>query len=267
MEPEQLKPCPFRGVRAGHLRCALVAEAEGGPGDDERRERRTDLTTVEACRACDFPEIYSHVNCANLIMGREHEAMESTESSGLLVCVGLLLHQLQVSCRVYAFQTREDYQTKCSPTCPAHVPLHRDANGDDLRIEGFDAATATDRQLRQAVLAVLYLYHSLYPERYRHFDLTPEVIARNLGLDTSDVLRVLGPMEDERELDVSDEYVRITSKGIQMIDEEPLFERLNTASLRVMGDQYNNHGQVAAMGPAATARGNAFDRSGECSGA
>ncbi|MGA7952708.1 MAG: hypothetical protein WCA07_04220 [Gloeobacterales cyanobacterium] len=130
---------------------------------------------------------------------------------------------------------------------------------ENISIPGFDATTKTDRELRQAVLTVLYRYHADYPERYEFFDITIEFLASSLNLQPSDILRVIEPMEDEKELVNSEQsrYVKITSKGIRMIDEEPLFERLNTAGIR---DQYNISGQAGAAGPGAKAEGNTFNQ-------
>ena len=92
----------------------------------------------------------------------------------------------------------------------------------------------------------LYGYHARHPERYNFFDVTPEFIAQSLGIYVQDVIRVVAPMEEEREVEILKSetdrhfsYVRITSRGIQMIDEEPLFKRLDTAGIRIMGDQFN----------------------------
>jgi benzoyl-CoA reductase/2-hydroxyglutaryl-CoA dehydratase subunit BcrC/BadD/HgdB len=133
---------------------------------------------------------------------------------------------------------------------------------ENISIPNFKASGATDRQLRQAVLTILYRHHADHPERYEFFDITIEFLARSLNLQPSDILRVIKPMEDEKEIETSEQsrYVRITSKGIRMIDEEPLFERLNTAGVRVMGDQYNVSGQAAAVGPGAKAEGNTFNQ-------
>jgi hypothetical protein len=135
-------------------------------------------------------------------------------------------------------------------------------SGENISIPDFNASGATDRQLRQAILTVLYKYQSEYPERYNFFDATIEFLARSLNLKTSDILRVTKPMEDEKEIETSEQsrYVRITSKGIRMIDEEPLFERLDTAGVRVMGDQLNNFGQAGAFGSRAKAESNTFNQ-------
>lgn len=145
------------------------------------------------------------------------------------------------------FEGPEEYILKCSPRCPAYQPIHRDLSGEPLiQIEDFDAAKVTDRELRQAVLAVLYKYHARHPERYGYFDVTLEFIAQCLGISILDVVRVVSPMKDEEEIktlrysgDAYFKYLTITSKGIKMIDEEPLFDRLDTAGVRVMGDQFN----------------------------
>jgi hypothetical protein len=143
-----------------------------------------------------------------------------------------------------------------------YTAIHQDLSEENISIPDFNASRATDRQLRQAVLTVLYRYHADYPERYEFFDITIEFLASSLNLQPSDILRVIKPMEDEKEIETSEQsrYVKITSKGIRMIDEEPLFERLNTAGVRVMGDQYNISGQAAAVGPGATAEGNTFNQ-------
>jgi hypothetical protein len=165
-------------------------------------------------------------------------------------------------CQVIVFQNNDTYETKCSPECPEHTSMHKDLSKEKISIPGFDAAAKTDRELRQAVLTVLYRYHSDYPERYEFFDITIEFLASSLNLRTSDILRVIKPMEDEKELMTSElfRYVRITSKGIRMIDKEPLFERLNTARVR---DQYYISGQAGAVGPGAKAEANTFNQTNQ----
>ncbi len=131
-----------------------------------------------------------------------------------------------------------------------------------ISIPDFNASGATDRQLRQAILTILYKYLDDHPERYKFFDITVDFLASSLNLQASDILRVIQPMEDEKEIETSEQsrYMRITSKGIRMIDEEPLFERLNTAGVRIMGDQYINYGQAGAIGQEAKAEGNTFNQ-------
>jgi hypothetical protein len=168
---------------------------------------------------------------------------------------------LPVYCQAIVFQKGDTYETKCSPKCPTYTAIHKDLSEENISIPGFNASGSTDRQLRQAILMVLYKYHANHPERYEFFDITIEFLASSLNLQPSDVLRVIKPMEDEKELVTSEQsrYMRITSKGIRMIDEEPLFE-LNTAGVRVMGDQYNISGQAGAVGPGAKAEANTFNQ-------
>ncbi|WP_404784699.1 hypothetical protein [Altericista sp. CCNU0014] len=119
-------------------------------------------------------------------------------------------------------------------------PIHKDISKEEyISIDGFDAKSATDRALRQAVLAILYQYHARHPERFNCFDVTPKFIGECLGISIPDVVRVVAPMEEEGEVttkryaqDIHFRYVTIRSKGIWMIDDEPLFERLNTAQVR-----------------------------------
>ncbi|HBL13304.1 MAG TPA: hypothetical protein DD379_18265 [Cyanobacteria bacterium UBA11162] len=158
---------------------------------------------------------------------------------------------------MFGFNNREDYEIKC-PNCSQHQPLHRDLSTEEtIPVPKFDATQAKDCELRQAVLVILYKYDAQHPERYPYFDVTPEFIAKSLGITVKDVIRVVSPMEDEGEVetfsyagDLYFRYVRITNKGIRMIDEEPLFDRLDTAGVRIMGDYFNvspKDSQVGAL--------------------
>lgn len=242
-----LTPCIFRKFEESSLNCAITTETE----------KSTHKTTPTVCISCEIPNILSQVNCVNLVLGKTHvESMRQAQLAG----PNILSLQDSVYCQVIVFERNDTYQTKCSPKCPAYTAIHQDLSEENISIPDFNASRATDRQLRQAVLTILYRYHADYPERYEFFDITVEFLASSLNLQPLDILRVIKPMEDEKEIETSEQsrYVRITSKGIRMIDEEPLFERLNTAGVRVMGDQYNNFGQAAAIGPEATAEGNTF---------
>jgi len=242
-DAELLKPCPYRKDRGGYLICSIA---------ETTHEKTTDITIAKLCKKCSVPDILTLVNCANLFPGKRHQ--ESSTFSGFHVSE----IEYRIDCTVFGFNHLEEYKTKCSPNCPAYQPIHRDLSTEEtISVPNFDATQAKDRKLRQAVLAILYKYHAQHPERYHHFDVTPEFIRKSLGISVPDVVRVVSPMEDEGEVeifrypgDLYFNYVRITSKGIQMIDEEPLFERLDTAGVRIMGDYFHvspKDSQVGAM--------------------
>jgi hypothetical protein len=239
-----LTPCIFRKFEEHSLNCAITTI---------KAEKDTHKTTPTVCTSCKVPEILLQVNCVNLVLEKKHSPLADRSISSLL---------FPVSCQTIVFEQNDTYQTKCSPKCPAYTAIHQDLSEENISIPDFNASRATDRQLRQAVLTILYRYHADYPERYEFFDITVEFLASSLNLQPSDILRVIKPMEDEKEIETSEQsrYVRITSKGIRMIDEEPLFERLDTAGVRVMGDQLNNFGQAGAFGSRAKAEGNTFNQ-------
>lgn len=230
---DSLIPCPYRKHKLGHLLCTIT--------DTEVTENSTNLTTANLCSECSVPEVIQQVNCTHLIQGKEH--LGSSTFQGFNISES----DIHRNCKFFGFAYAEEYKSKCSPNCPAYQPLHKDLSTESpISVEGFDLIQANDRKLRQAILAVLYKYHAKYPERYQLFDVTPEFVANSLGISANDAVRVVCPMEDEGEVatfryasDIGFKYVRITSKGIRMIDEEPLFERLDTAGIRIMGDQIN----------------------------
>ncbi|MBD1934160.1 MULTISPECIES: hypothetical protein [Cyanophyceae] len=161
------------------------------------------------------------------------------------------------NCAAIGFNSREDYKTKCSHNCLKFQPVHQDLSNESLiSIPSFDAAKSTDSKLRQAVLMILYEYHARHPDRYHCFDITSDFIAKSLNIRVADVVRVVSPMEEEGEViterylaDSYFRYIRITSRGIQMIDEEPLFGRFDTAEVRRVGHLINmpnsNFGAIA----------------------
>ena len=227
---EPLKPCPYRKARLGSLICT-IASRDGS--------QRTDMTSVEVCRECTVPHILDKVNCINFSAGKTH----STAGPGGPI------HRTDAAfdCEPIGFITANDYQIKCSTSCPSYQPIHKDISQHELiEVKGFDTSKASDKTLRQAVLAVLYGYHASHPERYGRFDLTPEFIANSLKMTVLDVVRVVAPMEEEGEVKTLKgagqpyfSYIAITSKGVREIDSEPLFNKLDTAGVRVMGDQFN----------------------------
>lgn len=247
-ETKLLKPCMYReSIRGSHL--CTIADIEIGSG------KTTDLTTVEVCGECLVPNILQQVNCKNLNLGKQHQAIKQLSCDGASINFAVELGW-QANCKAVGFDDRLDYQTKCSLNCPVYQPIHQDLSSQDIiQIRNFDAVKARS-EIRQAVLAVLYKYLNRHSERYGCFDLTPEFIAKSLNVKVRDVVRVVSPMEGEGEIatfryagDLYFRYATITSKGIKMIDENP-FERLDTAQVRVMGDQINNqfsHSQIGAL--------------------
>jgi hypothetical protein len=235
--PEFLKPCKYRQFEANSLVCTITTQVN---------DHSTNLTSVEACSGCPVPDISAQVNCTHLHFSKQHLRISGYLLEGMSETrVGDVGWTAQ--CKVIQFTNKNDYLVKCSEACPKYNPIHRNlASEEPIRIASFDATTASDRNLRQGVLTVLYGYHARHPERYSFFDVTPEFIAQSLGIYVQDVIRVVAPMEEEGEVDILKfetdrhfSYVRITSRGIQMIDEEPLFKRLDTAGIRIMGDQFN----------------------------
>lgn len=249
-ETELLKPCPHRKARGGYLVCTIT-DTEIGSG------KTTDLTTVEVCGECLVPDILQQVNCKNLNLGKQHQAIKQLSCDGASINFAVELGWW-ANCKVVGFDERLDYQIKCSANCPVYQPIHKDLAGEEIiQVGNFDAVEARDREIRQAVLVILYKYHDRHPERYGCFDVTPEFIAKSLKISVRDVVGVVSPMEEEREVatfryesDLYFRYTAITSKGIKMIDENPLFDRLDTAQVRVMGDQINNqidHSQIGVI--------------------
>jgi hypothetical protein len=248
----EFTPCIFRRFEEHSLNCAITTlKAENN--------NHTHRTTPTVCISCEIPKILSHVNCVNLVLEKIHaESMLQAQ----LVGPNISPHVVPIYCQAIVFQKGDTYKNKCSPECPERIPIHKDLSEESISIPDFKASGANDHQLRQAILTVLYKYHANYPERYNFFDMTIEFLANSLNLQPSDILRVIKPMEDEKEIETSEQsrYMKITSKGIRMIDEEPLFKRLDTAGVRVMGDQYNISGQAGAVGPGAKAEANTFNQ-------
>jgi DNA-binding MarR family transcriptional regulator len=233
----------------------LCKVSSGGiPAFQNGRWLDTSLTTVEICRDCSVPTITQQVNCDNLNVGKQHR-VASSETLNRLPSYQFQAVGLSIDCGAIGFSQGDEYKEKCSIECSSFRPIHRDISQEEhISIDSFDAATATDRTLRQAILAVLYQYHARHPERFDCFDVTPEFIGECLRITVKDVVRVVAPMEEEGEVttnrytsDSHFRYVTIRSKGIRMIDEEPLFERLNTAQVRDMnfyGPSYGVAGHV-----------------------
>lgn len=241
-----LEICPYRQSRRSKLECTITEKPEKG---------FTSSTSVTICNECSIPEIIQQVNCKNLDLVKYHSGIQ-TQAFDALPGEYVSDSGWRASCQVIDFNNSNDYKNKCSHDCPAFQPVNRDLSSEELiLIPDFNAEKRTDRELRQAVLLILYKYHTRHPERYHCFDVTHEFIAKSLNISVPDVVRVIFPMEDEQEV-VTERYlgeayfrrVRITSRGIQMIDEELLFGRLNTAEVRVMGTLINMpNSQVSAL--------------------
>ena len=235
--PEFLKPCKYRQFEVNSLVCTIASQVV---------QHSSSLTSVEVCLDCPVPDISAQVNCTHLHLSKQHLSTRQFSSEGMTE-TDITDGGWTVQCKVIQFTNRSDYQNKCSEACPQYNSIHQNLLSEEpIHISSFDATTASDRNLRQAVLTILYSYHARHPERYSFFDITPKFIAQSLGICVRDVIRVVAPMEEEGEIEVLKyeidrqfSYVRITSSGIQMIDEEPLFKRLDTAGIRIMGDQFN----------------------------
>jgi DNA-binding MarR family transcriptional regulator len=251
-----LQPCPYKKLNQGQLECEIAKVREA---------KYTSSTSADACNDCPIPEIIQKVNCKNLIPLKLHSfTITSTfEGDPEEVIIG---NSWEAKCQMIDFQNKYDYKKKCSDNCPAFQPIHLNLSTEEsISIPKLNSETATDRDLRQAVLSILYQYHTIHPERYNCFDVTPEFLAKSLKINVKDVVRVVLPMEEEKEVEFKKysgelyfRYVSITSKGIKMIDEKPLFGDLDTAALRsikitnsklkvnitkegdIMSDSYNN---------------------------
>jgi hypothetical protein len=245
---ESLKPCRFRETKFGQLMCTITEQVE-------LNKTSTEITSEATCHQCQIPGITQSINCLNLNSGRQHFATQGMSWSGDLEITDINANW-HLNCSAIGFSDREDYKDKCSINCSAYRPIHRSLIGEELiQLDSFPTDQATDRDFRQAVLAILYQYHARHPERFNCFDVTSEFIAESLGITVQDVVRVVAPMEEEGEVttkryaqDIHFRYVTIRSKGIRMIDEEPLFEKLNTAQVRQMnfyGPAYGVAGNVA----------------------
>ena len=225
-----LKPCPYRQSKGSQLKCTIT---------EELGKNFTSLTSKLICDNCSVPEIIQQVNCKNIILGKIHSTIQ-TQTFDASPDEYFYEEGWRTNCQVIGFDNRDDFKTKCSYKCSVFQPMHRDLSSEEIiSIPNFDAPKATDRDLRQAILFILYTYHTKYPQRYRCFDVTHEFIAKSLNISVTDVVRVVFPMEDEEEV-VTERYlgepyfkhIRITSRGIQMIDEKPLFGTLDTAEVR-----------------------------------
>ncbi|MBD2387426.1 hypothetical protein [Cylindrospermum sp. FACHB-282] len=247
-----LKPCLYRKFNQGQLECEIAEIRETG---------YTSSTSVDVCNECPIPEIIQQVNCKNFIPLKLHLFINSHTFEGdpkQEICS----HYWDSKCQKIYFQNKHDYEKKCSDNCPAFQAIYVDLSTEKyISIPKLNTVTATDHELRQAVLLILYEYYREHPDRYKCFDVTPEFIAKSLNINVKDVVRVVLPMEDEKEVETKKylgetyfRYVHITSQGIRMIDEKPLFGSLDTAALRsikiensqftingdMMPDYYNN---------------------------
>jgi DNA-binding MarR family transcriptional regulator len=237
-----LPPCTYRRARLGYLVCT-IASRDGS-------EHATDMTSVAICQACPVPEILGQVGCVNLSVGKKHwyhqymggASLEDDDSN------------VALDCEPVGFEVPQDYKSKCSATCPKFVAIHKDLSSEALLEVEKPKTDSTDRQLRQIVLMALYTYHARHPERYGRFDVTPDFLATNLGLNVTDVLRVVAPMEERGEVKTAQsagdphfQHVYITAKGIEHIDAEPLFNTANTARIRMENNISISNSQGVAV--------------------
>jgi len=158
-----------------------------------------------------------------------------------------------LDCEVVGFSNPGDYEQIC-PSCDRRFPVHLDLSEEvPVRLSNYlpGNGAVTDKDLRQAVLRVLYAFHARHPERYGRFDLAPEFLAESLGVGEDDVIRVVLPMEEEGEVKTLGlpgephfRYVALTAKGVRAIYDEPLFEREVGLSVEI-GELRNEGGSVA----------------------
>lgn len=236
MTAVSLKPCSFRRGQRGQLICT-VAQLGG---------ETSDIVSGEVCGECQVPEQSALSNCTHLQTGVTVFQMRSYDGEHSS------LQGMSFDCSVYQFDSAEALFAQCATDCPGRQTIHRDISADELLTVGDLPAQPTDRDLRQGVLVALYEYQARFPERFLKFDVTPEHLARSLGLEIRDIYRILGPMDEAGEVrtlqdtrDVFPRYVTLTHKGIEAMQHEPLFEskgvRVTDNSIKIEG----NNNQVA----------------------
>lgn len=228
-----LTPCPYRRSREGMLVCTV---AQNGP-------KQTDVVSPETCQKCPIPEALAQTNCIHLTGGT---VLLKTLGGGVFA-------QAPLDCEVVGFSSPDDYKHICH-SCVHRFPIHLDVSTEDpIRLPGFPPAGRglVDRDLRQAILRALYAFHARHPERFGRFDVTPEFLAKSLGVGVRDVVRVVLPMEEDGEVktlanprEPHFRYVALTAKGVHAIDGEPLFEREVGLSVKI-GELRNERGNVA----------------------
>jgi len=216
--------CQFRTVEKGRSVCGVA---------QMRTDRNVDTVDQAACMSCPIPDIIKKRPCVNLNVGTQ-----IIMPQGKPVVVS---YAVDCAWRPFAAMTDVD---NCDCRCPQWTPVQI---GLDLsKIEPLFNSTersVTDSLLRQAVLVVLYRYHSDHPERYGFFDVTPEYLMRALGVDRGAIARIILPMAESGEIRLKFDHghtmfsaATITYQGIERLDREPVLGQLNTAAARSLGE-------------------------------
>ena len=226
--------CQFRTVERGRSVCGVA---------QMRTDRNVDTVDQTVCLSCPVPEIIKKHPCVNLNVGTQ---IIMQQGSPVLVSYG-------VECAWRPFAATTDVEN-CDNRCPQWTPIQigLDLNTVDPLFNSTER-NVTDSLLRQAVLVVLYRYHSDHPERYGLFDVTPEYLMKALGVDRPTIARVVLPMAESGELKLRFDHghtmfsaATITFEGIARIDREPVLGQLNTASARSLGEKPTTNGHPAS---------------------
>jgi hypothetical protein len=220
----------------------------------------SNIVSGQVCQECQVPDRLILSNCIHL-------------QSGVLVFQmngyggpTSLLQGNSFDCALFDFENAEQLFAQCDSPCAKRNPVHRDISHDELLNVRDLPATPTDRDIRQGVLLALYEYHARFFERFLKFDVTPEHLAVSLGLELADIHRVVGPMDEAGEVrtlqdtqDISPRFVTITQKGIEAMNDEPLFEskgvRVTDNSIKIEGsnnqvarEQSRNDQRIVTIG-------------------
>src|SRR6185369_5177837 len=168
--------CPYRKVLKGDAHCAIAIK-------DGSSENATDIVEVETCTECNIPDVLESHHCENLSFGK---FLYMTKYSGGMRDIRVGGEPSDCRANVPDFKT--DF-TFCTKGCPMYSPIRP----DDLMLDVtrlFDPLRLkTDSDIRQAILATLYRYHSLNPKRFGKFDVTAEYLIASIGISEQTLAR------------------------------------------------------------------------------
>src|SRR5882724_11311171 len=156
--------CQFRTVEKGRSVCGVA---------QMRTDRNVNTVDQTVCLSCPIPDIIKKHPCVNLNVGTQIMMQQGRPV--------LVSYAVECAWRPFAAITDVD---NCDNRCPQWTPIQ--INPDLNKVEPLFNSTernVSDSLLRQAVLVVLYRYHSDHPERYGLFDVTPEYLMKALGID------------------------------------------------------------------------------------
>src|SRR4029077_19064651 len=107
-------------------------------------------------------------------------------------------HEARLDCRanVPDFQTDLSY---CTSSCPSFHPIRLQIDLSSVQRRFDPEELKTDADIRQAILATLYKFHSEYPKRFGSFDVTPAYLLKAVGINEQTLARVILPMEENDE--------------------------------------------------------------------